>query len=145
MKTSKDPRHQARRLAFAVVHALINSAGSDYEDKFQQVKESSLDSLQIDIIDKELFEGIAYGVIKEKDSLIALVEKYCTEWPVDKLYKTDFDILMIAFYEIGQKKAPLKVIIDEAVELAKEFGEEESAKFVNGVLAGIANDKSRES
>ena len=79
-------------------------------------------------------------MVREKDRLITNIEKYCTEWPIDKLYKTDFDILMIAFYEITEKRAPLKVIIDEAVELAKEFGEEDSAKFVNGVLAGIAND-----
>jgi|694.fasta_scaffold00337_37 N utilization substance protein B len=143
MKTSKDPRHQARRLAFAVVHALVNSAESHFEDKLQEVKESSLDSLKIDIIDKELYESIVQGVIANKDSLIKQIEHYCTEWPIDKLYRTDLNVLMVAFYEITQKKAPLKVIIDEAVELAKEFGEEDSPKFVNGVLAGIANDESR--
>lgn len=145
MKTSKDPRHQARRLAFAVIHAQLNSIHSEYSDKFLQVKNSSLENLEIDIIDKELFENIAKGVIAEKDNLVKMVEKYCTDWPVDKLYKTDFDILIMAFYEINQEKVPLKVIIDEVVELAKEFGEEESAKFVNGVLAGIANEKSNKS
>lgn len=145
MKTSKDPRHQARRLAFAVIHALSNSEESKYEDKFQEVKDSCLDNLEIKIIDKELFENIAHGVMQNKPMLNELLVKYCTEWPIDKLYKTDLNILLMAFYEIHEKKAPLKVIIDEAVELAKEFGEEDSPKFVNGVLAGIANDQSTES
>ena len=142
MKTSKDPRHQARRLAFTVIHALSNSAESKYEDKFLEVKDSCLDNLEIKIIDKELFEGIAHGVMKNKAQLNETLVKYCTEWPIDKLYKTDLNILLMAFYEIQEKKVPLKVIIDEAVELAKEFGEEDSPKFVNGVLAGIANDQS---
>jgi len=58
-------------------------------------------------------------------------------WPVDKLNKIDLAILRLAIYELERKKTPPKVIIDEAVELAKEFGGENSPSFINGVLGTI--------
>lgn len=60
------------------------------------------------------------------------------EWPVDKIAKIDLAILRLSIFELTvEKKEPPKVIIDEAVEIAKEFGNENSAKFVNGVLGTI--------
>ncbi len=60
------------------------------------------------------------------------------EWPIDKIAKIDLAILRLACYELMvEKKEPPKVIIDEAVELAKAFGNDNSAKFVNGVLGTI--------
>ncbi len=60
------------------------------------------------------------------------------EWPVDKIAKIDLAVLRLAVYELTvEKKEPPKVIIDEAIELAKEYGNENSSKFVNGVLGNI--------
>ncbi|MBI3956243.1 transcription antitermination factor NusB [Candidatus Gottesmanbacteria bacterium] len=60
------------------------------------------------------------------------------EWPIDKIAKIDLAILRLSAYELMvEKKEPPKVIIDEAVELAKAFGNDNSAKFVNGVLGTI--------
>lgn len=60
------------------------------------------------------------------------------EWPIERINKTDLAILRLAIFELLiQKKEPPKVIIDEAVELGKEFGSENSASFVNGVLGNI--------
>lgn len=60
------------------------------------------------------------------------------EWPVDKIAKIDLAILRLAVYELTvEKKEPPKVVIDEAIELAKEFGNEHSPQFVNGVLGTI--------
>ena len=58
-------------------------------------------------------------------------------WPVDKLNKIDLAILRLAIYELENLEVPPKVVIDEAVELAKEFGSENSPSFVNGVLGTI--------
>ena len=65
------------------------------------------------------------------------IKSSATAWPIDKLNKIDLAILRLAIYEIDQENTPPKVIIDEAVELAKEFGSENSPSFVNGVLGTI--------
>lgn len=65
-------------------------------------------------------------------------------WPVEKLNRIDLAILRLAIYELGNEKIPPKVVIDEAVELAKEFGSENSSSFVNGVLGTIYKDAGKE-
>lgn len=72
--------------------------------------------------------------LKDIDSLI---ENSAPAWPIDKLNKIDLAILRLAVYEMKNRKTPPKVIIDEAVELAKEYGGENSASFVNGVLGDL--------
>lgn len=70
-----------------------------------------------------------------------IIIKTAPEWPLEKLNKTDLAILRLAVFEMTiEKKQPVKVIIDEAVELAKEIGSENSPSFVNGVLGTIAED-----
>lgn len=70
--------------------------------------------------------------ILEIDQLISL---NAPKWPLDKINRIDLSILRLAFYEILTKpELPVKVVVDEAVELAKEFGSDASSSFVNGVL-----------
>ena len=60
------------------------------------------------------------------------------EWPIDKIAKIDLAILRLAVYELTEeKKEPPKVVIDEAIELGHEFGNEHSGQFINGVLGTI--------
>lgn len=66
------------------------------------------------------------------------IESAAPEWPVDKIAKIDLAILRLSIFELTvEKKEPPKVVIDEAIELAKEFGNEHSSKFVNGVLGTV--------
>ncbi|MEA3355278.1 MAG: transcription antitermination factor NusB [Patescibacteria group bacterium] len=77
-------------------------------------------------------------IINNLPEIDKLIEKKAPEWPIKKLNKIDLAILRLAIYEIKiEKKAPNKVIVDEAVELAKKFGTEKTSKFVNGVLDSI--------
>lgn len=74
------------------------------------------------------------------------IEKVAVEWPLDKLNKIDLAILRLAVWELlVDKKEPIRVIIDEAVELGKKLGSESSASFVNGVLGAIVKENSLES
>lgn len=67
-----------------------------------------------------------------------LIKKAATKWPIDKINKIDLAILRLAIWEmIFYKKTPYKVVIDEAVELAKEYGSNNSPSFVNGVLGTV--------
>ena len=66
------------------------------------------------------------------------IQRAAPEWPVDKIAKIDLAILRLATYELlVERKQPPKVIIDEAIELAKSYGNTQSSKFVNGVLGTI--------
>lgn len=135
MKTSVDPRHQARRLALAELYALSVLDGQNTTDDL--LKDISVESLEIRHFDKELEQKIVNGVIENKEKLIKRVEENSIGWELSKIFKVDLSILLIAIWEISNKTAPEKVIVDEAVELAKEFGSDDSQRFINGVLAGI--------
>ena len=76
------------------------------------------------------------GVVLHRTALDAIITAYAPEWPVDQLAIVDRNVLRLALFEIGSKDAdtPPKVVINEAVELAKRFGGDTSPRFVNGVL-----------
>lgn len=77
-------------------------------------------------------------ILIHKDIIDKTIEKSAPEFPINKINKTDLAILRLAVYELLiEKKTPPKVIIDEAVELAKEYGGETSPSFINGVLGNI--------
>lgn len=83
-------------------------------------------------------------VFSKREEVDKLISDNATEWPIDKLNKTDLAILRLAVYELMvEKTQPIKVIIDEAVELAKEMGSENSPGFINGVLGSIVKDDER--
>lgn len=114
MKSSKDPRHQQRI------------------EKMQQLFASSFEAGN-EIIDERIEPIFVVGSeINEKIRIAA------PEWPIEKIAKIDLAILRLAVYEMTvDKKEPSKVIIDEAIELAKEFGNPNSPQFINGVLGTI--------
>ena len=76
------------------------------------------------------------GVIRYKGDLDSLIGRYAPEWPVDKLAIVDRNVLRLSIFELSSPDAdaPPKVVINEAVELAKTFGSDSSPRFVNGVL-----------
>lgn len=77
-------------------------------------------------------------IIANIDDIDGYIEKAASEWPLPKIAKIDLAILRLAVWEIMfDSSTPQKVVIDEAVELAKSYGNEHSAKFVNGVLGTI--------
>ncbi|MFC1653218.1 transcription antitermination factor NusB [Patescibacteria group bacterium] len=114
MKRPDDPRHQ-RRIDF--IKKLFSYSFSDKQEFSQE-------------------EDKIIGTIPSSDEL---VKKCAPEWPINQINKVDLSILRLAIYELTKTKTPKKVVIDEAVELAKEFGAESSPKFVNGVLGTIVS------
>jgi N utilization substance protein B len=81
---------------------------------------------------------LVQGVLKNQKRLNDIIKRYATAFPVDQLAGTDRNILKIALYEILlDDKTPAKVAVNEAVELAKEFGSETSPRFINGVLGSV--------
>ncbi len=86
--------------------------------------------------DVRLFaEGLVSGVLEHKKELDALIGRYSTNWLVSRMQIVDRNILRLATYELlWLDEVPAKVTLNEAIELAKDFGDEEAAKFVNGIL-----------
>jgi transcription termination factor NusB len=112
MKTSQDPRHKKRQ------HLVQQLFSRDFQD--QHVTHD------------------AQIIIDHKKELDAKIQQAAPDFPVEKINKTDLAVLRLAAYELLiEKKQPQNVIIDEAVELAKEFGNDTSPAFVNGVLGHI--------
>lgn len=113
MKTSHDPRHLRRQHIIQEI----------FSTEFHQ-QEVSADSKE---------------VLKHTKFLDEHIQKAAPDFPVDKINRVDLAILRLATYELLiEKKTPPNVVIDEAVELAKEFANDTSPAFVNGVLGHIS-------
>ena len=80
------------------------------------------------------------GVLKNKAKIKKLIEKFAPQWPYEKIARIDRAVLEIGIYEIVfTKEIPDVVAINEAIEIAKTFGDDNSPKFINGVLSSIMN------
>lgn len=92
---------------------------------------------------KQNIGDFAKEIITKKELLDAQIEKSAPQFSIDKINKIDLAILRLATYELQiSKKEPQRVIIDEAIELAKEYGGQSSPSFINGALANlIKNDR----
>lgn len=92
---------------------------------------------------KQRIGGFAKEIILQKDFIDEQIKKSAPEFPIEKINKVDLAILRLAIYELlVSKKEPQRVIIDEAIELAKEYGGQSSPSFINGALGKlIKNDK----
>lgn len=92
-------------------------------------------------VDKEFINNAVAGVCENRDELNNKIESSAPEWPLDQISNVDKCTLQLAIYELlYQTDTPPKVVINEAVELAKQFGGDSSSKFVNGVLGTIYNN-----
>jgi N utilization substance protein B len=90
------------------------------------------------IDDKDFIEQLVHGVDKHQDAIDDIVRPVAPEWPIEQIARIDRIVLRIGVYELlYEKDVPPKVAINEAVELAKAFGGENSSKFVNGVLGTV--------
>jgi N utilization substance protein B len=134
MRSKTDQRHAARQLALSSIFSWLFS-----EQLTEQSLDLSKELLELETEEQELFSHIVEGVKSHLDDIDKTIELSAPEWPLDKISKVDLVILRIAIFEmVYGNKTPTKVAIDEAVELAKEFGNDTSHKFVNGVLGTVA-------
>ena len=83
--------------------------------------------------DRERF----FGVIENLSAIQDLMRTYAPDWPIDRIASHDRAVLYLSIYELLYSDVPAAVVMNEAVELAKEFGGDRSSKFINGVLSSI--------
>ena len=111
----------------------------DSEDKsvdIQEILKRNLDRYQTAIDDTKFVETLVAGVIEHQQSIDDQLRPIAPDWPIEQIARVDRSILRIGVYELLHQSdiVPPKVVINEAVELAKAFGSDNSSKFVNGVL-----------
>jgi len=90
--------------------------------------------------DNPFIEKLLDGVLGKQSELDQVIEKAAPEWPIDRISPVDRNILRLGLYELlfaDRKEVPAKVAINEAIELAKQFGGDNSSRFVNGVLGAV--------
>ncbi len=126
-------RHLGRIVAMQTLYENDFREGSDLEEiKSRNIGEYS------DKVDDKFIIGIVDGVLKHKKKIDKIIQDSAPEWPIDQISIIDKNILRISIYELViSEDVPPKVSINEAVELGKQFGGENSSKFINGVLGSV--------
>lgn len=131
-------RTETRELAFRLIYSIEIQKNMDEEQVELFLQENEIEEkAEIDYI-KQIFNGIK----ENKEEILSLIENNLKEkWSVDRISKIDFAILEVAIFELIYSKLPYKVVINEAVEIAKKYGDDNSKSFVNGILASIVKEK----
>jgi len=113
----------------------IDSVGHDATEVLDRQPEGEPLEEESALFMRELVEG----VLNSKDEIDGVIEIYAPAWPVVQMALIDRNILRLAIFEIlFNNKVPVKVVINEAVELAKAFGGDNTPKFINGVLGSVS-------
>ena len=132
-------RHLARTIALQTLFAW------DFNGK----KDNNLEALIADNFanfapnfdDGGFVKDLVAGVVANYSKVDKYIIKYATEWPLDQITTIDRNILRLGIYELLYTAVPPRVVINEAIEVAKSFGGDASGKFVNGVLGALYNDE----
>ena len=127
-----------RENAFKLIYSLEIQKAEDIQDQIELYFESN------NIKDQEAknyIEDAITGLEKHQEEILKDIEMNLKDdWKLSRISKMDLAILKLAIYEIKFSDVPYKVSINEAVELAKKYGEDKSKNFVNGVLASIVKE-----
>jgi N utilization substance protein B len=136
-------RHLGRIIALQTLYE--QELRNDADDKnfdVKQVLQRNIARYQDMLDDVDFVKQLVAGVNKQADELDAKLQPVAPEWPIDQIARMDRIVLRIGLYELdNDTDVPPKVVINEAVELAKAFGGDNSSKFVNGVLGTLLRER----
>lgn len=128
-------RTKARSIALQALYEIDISGHAPGEVLVERFEENPMDESLT-----EFARQIVLGVLAMEDQLDSFIAQHAPEWPLDQVAVIDRNILRIALWEFGiHGSTPIKVAINEAIELAKMYGSDSTPRFVNGVLGSLAN------
>jgi N utilization substance protein B len=131
-------RHLGRIVAMQTLYEFDFRSGDTTGLELEPILQRNLDEFRSSIEDTNFVEDVVEGVHQHQVQIDGIIGPAAPEWPVEQIAKIDKIVLRIGVYELMIKRdVPPKVAINEAVELAKTFGGENSSKFINGVLGTI--------
>lgn len=135
-------RSSIREAAFKLIYSLEIQKTNDIKEAIELYIEANEITSQNA---QKYIEDAALGIQQNQKVIDEKIEKNLkSEWKLERISKIDLSILRLAIYEITYKEVPFKVAINEAVELAKKYGEDASKKFVNGILASVVKEDNPE-
>ena len=127
-------RHEARILAFSLIFEREFDDSKTLDEIYETAKEVRV------FDDDEYVKNAFYGTREHEEELLALIEKYSQGWKVSRISKISLSVIKLALYEMLYTDIPLKVTINEAVEITKTYDDEKASGFVNGILNSAARD-----
>ena len=132
-------RSAIRELTFRLIYSLEIQKAENIEEQIEIYLECE------EIVENDAKEYIidaVKGIEEHKEEINNLIRKNLkADWTLERISKVDFSILKLAIYEIKFKNLPYKVAINEALEIAKKYGETSSRNFINGILASIVKEE----
>lgn len=130
-------RHLGRMVAVQTLYEFEfrQQAGDQWAEP-KEILKRNLEKYKTAIGDRVFVEGLVEGVLANQSELDEKLQPLAPEWPIEQISRIDRAVLRLGLYELilSRDKAPHSVVINEAVELAKAFGSDNSGKFINGVL-----------
>ncbi len=131
-------RSKIRELAFKLLYQIEIQKEINDEDMQLFFENNNIISEEA----KKYIKDIVNGTSKNSEEILELIRNNLKkDWNLERISKVNLALLKLATYEIQYKEIPFKVAINEAVELAKTYGEESSPVFINGILASIVKEK----
>lgn len=130
-------RHLGRIVALQTLYEYeFRKQAEDQTTDLDEILNRNLDRYKDEIDDTEFVSGLVHGVNDKSAELDEKLQPMAPEWPLAQISRIDHSTLRLGLYELLHlaEKVPPKVAINEAVELAKAFGSDNSSKFINGVL-----------
>ena len=132
-------------LAREIAMKMLYAASLGGEESMNEVLEQSEQADTLSDSDKTFLENLTFGVRERQEELDGVIAQYAQGWALNRLAKVDLTILRMAVYEIRyMPEIPVGATVNEAVELAKRFGEDKSPGFINGILGSVARARSNE-
>ena len=132
-------RHLARTCVMQTIFELEFNGGEP-----EKILDRVLNEFAPKLTEVDFAKETLKGVLKHQKNIEEIISKHAPQWPIDKIARIDRSILEIGVYEIlYSKEVPDVVSINEAIEIAKHYGDDNSPKFINGVLSSIMNKEKK--
>lgn len=127
-------RTEIRELAFKLLYSIQVQHDNSEEQIELFIENNEIKNNEA----KNFINNVIKGIRENEEEIIKIIsENLRAEWNIERISKVNLSLLELSIYEILYTETPYKVVINEAVELAKKYGEENSPQFINGVLASV--------
>ncbi len=122
-------RSEARRFVLQMLYLVDQNPEADFDRVQTELRKEFTDPAL-----REFSWALITGVVAAREELDELIRKTATNWRLERMAPTDRNVLRLGIYEMTKYGTPAAVVIDESIEIAREFGTEHSGSFVNGIL-----------
>ncbi|HKL76104.1 MAG TPA: transcription antitermination factor NusB [Halanaerobiales bacterium] len=130
---SKITRHQQRIWSLQILYSIDLKNKFNLENAEKEIKNIKEKNKLME--KKYYFEKLVIGIVEDRNNLDKYINEKAVDWTIERMAVIDRNILRLSLYEMEEDLVPVGVAINEAVELAKEYGDDKSSGFINGILA----------